>query len=219
LPETVASLVPLSEDPKFGEAVYTIVDIGGGTTEFSVNHISYGRSKRKLLCYQDTTTPIGVRRLNLARSSDVSAYGEIVDRIARTQRSTWARGHEYVTGNRVARGIWHRNVVLKAGGGWTLDGIGARIARNDPSVQFYGHEPDHSYSVVEYTPSEQVLRASRGSKASPTPGRSMFHLLPVALGLSIRGIQWPKYFPPSDATPPPADDRDAAPPDATHGHW
>ena len=62
LPETIAPIVSLSQDPRMAAGMYLLVDMGAGTTELSTDHVSVPGGDQNVLCYYDRSVLLGAER-------------------------------------------------------------------------------------------------------------------------------------------------------------
>lgn len=214
-PETVAGLIPLQADPAYSPGLYSLVDIGGGSTELAIVHI-VTTGATSIDCLADRSIPIGT--LNLNEHKAVPDGNSPEESLAKEASDMWANCYvnEFQRyGN--SRG-WKKTRVIKAGGGWPFGHLEKLLRKRHASTEYAkvgGSAAD--FEFVEYSPSTSMIRTAPTMYAPITERRAQFRFLPVAIGLS-RYLIWPKNWRPEDrpsGTPP-----HEPPPshDATHGH-
>lgn len=97
--ETCASIVSLSQNPQMAPGMYMIIDMGAGTTEFSMNLVNEPGADQRVTCYSDKSVPIGGDVLevidglpaNVANVQRDSTLREIIS----TYRRVWSRPSHY----------------------------------------------------------------------------------------------------------------------------
>jgi hypothetical protein len=193
LPESVAPIVSLSHDPRMRGGMYLIVDMGAGTTEFSVNHAPEPGGNQKVLCYYDQSILLG------AEQFDAPPLGEsdesLTNRLLRSLCRTWGEGYIKDARNHAARQRWKELTVLLAGGGTCRPGLRERIERHQTAVMYAFSSHDCKYSVKTHVPAGLEFRPpSAGAQADA-------FLLSVAHGLSFPRRTWPEFFEPSQVEP------------------
>jgi hypothetical protein len=192
-PETIAPLVSLAQDPRAGEGMYFVLDMGAGTTEMSVNYLQ-SRSRGCLtLCYQDETIRLGGNDFQSA-SSDQERRPHL-DRLLTHFRRTWARGYRKDSPNPATRGRWKRLTVLLTGGASRRSMIEDSV-RSHHQILYPWHASSESgtrYDVkwlspvnIDFTDIDQPGDSDSSS------------LLAVAHGLSVPRQRWQEYCVPSD---------------------
>ncbi len=188
LPETVAPIVSLSHNPRMREGMYLIVDMGAGTTEFSINHAPQPGGNRKILCYYDQSVLLGAEQFNSPPpgASEESLASSLLTSLCRT----WGRGYIKDSASYAARHRWRELTVLLAGGGTSRPGLRAKIAQHQKSVMYAFQACDSQYSVATHVPADLDFRGLEG-------GRSDAFLLSVAHGLSFPRRTWPEFFEPN----------------------
>jgi hypothetical protein len=210
LPETVAPIVSLSQNPRMSPGMYMIVDIGAGSTELSVNHVDAANAEQKVLCYADESVLLGCdhyewaeSQASKARVETPSAQNDLTDRLVRVLERVWASGYKKDGGNLVARERWKKLSVLLAGGGARRVEIVAAIRKVRP--QYPWPQRERSCSLDWHRPTELV-----GLGSSSSTQKEELSLLAVAHGLSVERRQWPIVFSPgqiqtvpSTVIPPP----------------
>ncbi len=188
LPESVAPIVSLSRDPRMRAGMYLIVDMGAGTTEFSVNHAPEPGGNQKVLCYYDQSILLG------AEQFDAPPPGEsdesLTNRLLRSLCQTWGKGYLKDASNHAARQRWKELTVLLAGGGTCRPGLRERIERHQTAVMYAFSSHDCKYSVKTHVPAGLEFRPpNAGAQADA-------FFLSVAHGLSFPRRTWPEFFEP-----------------------
>jgi hypothetical protein len=214
-PETVAGLIPLQADPRYSSGLYSLVDIGGGSTELAIVHI-VKTGAGSIDCLADHSIPIGTLDLNEHRA--VPGGYSPKDSLAKHASDMWANC--YVSefrryGN--SRG-WKKTLVIKAGGGWRFEDLELLLRSRHASNEYakVGGEVAE-FNFVEYAPSTNIIKTAPTIYAPTTERREQFRFLPVAIGLS-RYLIWPKNWGPEDRPPSVTRDEPPPQPEATHGH-
>lgn len=216
LPETIAGLVPLMLEPRREEGIYNVIDIGGGSTEVSIVQLS-DLGHGIINCVADKSIRVGALDL---RDGAATGTDSPLESIRATLCEQWFDGYQRECRNRVRVDAWAKNVVLKAGGGWASGRIEERLATSHPWRDYFAHRISGGAFLrfVPYQPSSDLLSIAGSPHAkNGSNTRELFHLLPVALGLSLYP-DWPKSFAPVDRLAVPPDPRSVLEPDATHGH-
>lgn len=191
LPETVASIVSLGLNPRTDPGMYMIVDMGAGTTEISINHVSGG----KITCYEDDSFELGGDNFEWAEGvkqppvERARVIGQLVDTLVKRFRRTWRSGFFKDAPNPATHGRWRELRVLLAGGGTLRPDVQAAIQGGMP-IHAWPRE-ETMYSVARHKP--EGIRPRKGRGSVPPLDRS---LLSVAHGLSLHRRQWPLYFMP-----------------------
>jgi hypothetical protein len=189
LPESVAPIVSLSHDPRMRAGMYLIVDMGAGTTEFSVNHAPEPGGNQKVLCYYDQSIILG------AEQFDAPPPGEsdesLTARFLRSLCQTWGKGYRKDASNHAARQRWKELTVLLAGGGTCRPGLREKIERHQTSVMYAFASHDCKYTVRTHVPAGLEFRPPHAGAPADA------FLLSVAHGLSFPRRTWPEFFEPN----------------------
>lgn len=222
LPETLAELTAVSEDPRFSNDLYTVIDVGGGTTEITLADLR-GTGARKLQLYDDWTGAGG--GWHLRQEERQQEKNQLIEKIAKKQQVIWAHQFKHIANQTrdikesPIRRAFFSNVVLRSGGGWFSEELLSRIERNNPAAQYRErHEKYHKYEVHKFEPTRDRLSEGEGKHHPTETPRDDFSLLATALGLSIPHQQWPQQFSPTDNLRPPPPPRPIPPADPFHGH-
>jgi hypothetical protein len=182
-PETLAPLVSISQDPRAPHGRYMVVDMGGGTTEVSVDHVGPHADGRRLLCYRDRSDRIGAEEV---RGSDGQ---RLVPRLVRLYHEVWKSSYAKEKDRYSLREPWRRLRVLLVGGGARLPAVSSALRTRSPLFPWPAAET--TYSVAWHVPVDlDVPSGSREHDDLP--------LLTVAHGLSIE--RWPDFFPPDEVS-------------------
>lgn len=195
LPETLAPLVSLSADPRMEPGMYLMVDMGAGTTEFSINQVVQGNDgfgDRRVNCYVDRSIRLG--------GDDFERLPDRVDRdqvreallkeFRRAFDDTWYSGY-MKDGRPASKAKWRRLQVIQAGGG----------ARH-PDIQGFLESalPKDHWSVAElsYQRSWHTPHRLDLDDLSQRPDPNDLPLLAVSHGLSVERRLWPVYCMPGE---------------------
>lgn len=213
LPETVAPIVSLSQNPRMAAGTYVMVDAGAGTTEMSVNHVSEPGAEQRVLCYMDRSIVLGgddFERMDaLPDESRQPRTDEIMDGFRRTFRETCFRGFELDSGNVTAKRRWRKVRLLRAGGATHRPELRCFLERALPLPGADYVVGSDKYEIEWHVPAN--LTASSGRSISQEDGA----LLTVADGLSVERQHWPVRFQPRDIEPLPK----ALPPEREQPYW
>lgn len=188
LPETVAPIVSLSHDPRMRAGMHLIVDMGAGTTEFSVNHVPDPGGNQKLLCYYDQSILLGAEQFDSPAPGE--SEGSLTSSLLAGLRRTWGTGYLKDAKRLAARDRWKELTVLLAGGGTCRPGLRDKIARHRNSVMYAFQGHDCRYSVKTHIPADLEFRATEAE------GQADAFLLSVAHGLSYARRTWPEFLEP-----------------------
>ena len=190
LPETVAPIVSLSLDPRMVPGFYLMLDMGAGTSEFSINRVNERGADQKVVCYFDQTQRIGGDDFEAVeqrfRDDRESRIADLVERVAKYVQETCFFGFDKDKGNRWMSQQWRNIHLLLTGGAARRSDVEAAVRSVLP--------------VKPHLPGESSFTASwhepslGGTKLDLTPGE--LSLLAVSHGLSIHRRQWPTVFEP-----------------------
>ena len=201
LPETTAPIVSLSMDPRMNPGMYMIVDMGAGTTEFSINHVDDPGADQRVNCYEDESIHLGGDNFewvdNQARSGNEYApekLQNLTKDFLKTFKRVWARGYRKDCHDHTIRQGWKKLDVLLTGGGSRRREIARGINVGNPIYPWPFEETD--YSVHWYEPTELEV-----SEVAANYSTKDFSLLAVAHGLSVERMQWPNIHYPKDIEP------------------
>ena len=199
LPETVAPIVSLSQDPRMAQGMYLILDMGAGTTEVSVNFVGGAGADLRVRCYADESQVLGGDNFSaLDRLGDGMVATErsmkLVTLIGKLVKRVWAIGYRKDAPNHSARKPWKRLTVLLTGGGARRPEVTAQIVGSRPTYPWPTSET--VYDVRWHVPRElEFAPQLEGCVQEDLP------LLAVAHGLSVEAPKWPDYFVPGQIAP------------------
>ena len=195
VPETVAAMLSLALDARYDPRMHMIVDIGAGTTEISINHLNEPdptRQNTRVLCYADTTLPLGANRFAAAAATEVPGASEstedLLAQILKECQKVWFTGYLKDCASHATRPRWRILRLLLAGGGARRSEISMCIHDNKPHEMCFSTES--SYDVLWHQPNIKMLRSGSDKRDLP--------LLTVAHGLSIERVKWPTLFRPHE---------------------
>ncbi|MBK8979646.1 MAG: hypothetical protein IPM29_27420 [Planctomycetes bacterium] len=202
LPESLAALETVRDQPDVSYGFHTIVDVGAGTTEsMIVRHFQpeYRPDGRTYQLYGDATIRCGVADLEGASKSARRGHvGRLQAHLTRQLRDGLALDGP----NRFQRMNWSRMTVMLIGGGsrhpvfrGLLLGRGpwrAALPKKDRRIDTRWFEPSASELGILET-----LWSGRGAS------RDGFFLLAVAIGLAKHRREWGRYFEPEELEPIP----------------
>lgn len=192
LPETIAPFVSLSLNPRTEPGMYLIVDMGAGTTEFSVDQVTDPGIDQKLNCYFDRSIRIGGDDLQIVDGQAIveRIKNLVLEKFGRSFGETWYSGSlkDCVP---AARSKWRSLRVMLTGGGARHPSIRKRIDESWPKSCF--GVATESYSISWHQPISLDLSA-----LSDRIPEADLPLLSVAHGLSIERHLWPASHNPDD---------------------
>ncbi len=182
-PETIAPIVSLSRNGKLQDGIYLVVDMGSGTTEFSVNEVR--SDENRIVCYYDQSTELG----DLQFKDALHLEGRL-EELLREVRRTWREGYEAAGASDGKRDHWKSLRVLLAGGGTQRAAVRGAIERDQRNVMYpWPAVSDTHYSVDVHWPSG-IDHNGAGEKAL----YKYSFLLAVAHGLTFERHEWPVVF-------------------------
>ena len=183
LPETIAPIVSLAQQAKLNDGIYLVVDMGSGTTEFSVNEVR--SAENRIICYFDQSTELGDWQFKDALNID----GRL-EQLLKELRRTWREGYEAAGGADSKSEQWKSLRVVLAGGGAQRAAVRGAIERDHRNVMFaWPAVSDTRYSVDVHWPS--------GIDHNGAGERVLYKysfLLAVAHGLTFERHEWPVVF-------------------------
>ncbi len=195
LPESVAALISLTREPTVEPGIYTVVDIGAGTTEVSTSLFYVSGDGSKVSCYQDCTERIGI--LHYAENGapvDVEVAQTLLHRWWRQFEVNWERARRKDAASQVALKAWAQTVVMFTGGGGFHPDVRESFADRIQADAAWCR----TMELRNYEPSQQVLKPARGVGSASRGG---FHLLAVAHGLAFHRREWPQWYRPDEVEP------------------
>ncbi len=187
LPETVAPIVSLQQQPILETGIYLIADMGASTTEISVLAVNDASFENSILGYHDATEIRGgnelesFQRMDLARSK--ARIEEFLKCVKKQADSVWYKGFQKDMRNAVARSRWQSLTVLLTGGA-TLNTFVKRHFEESisPSTLVFNHSG--MTSVGRHHPESLICN-------NDSEDLSLFA---VANGLSVERPRWPRFF-------------------------
>lgn len=188
LPETGAPIVSLSQDPRMPIGMYLLVDMGAGTTEISINHVSAPGGDQNVLCYYDRSILLGAAKFEASTDR-----ANLIEQLQRNLWQTWSTGFRKDADNRAARERWKRLRILLLGGGTFRSDVRECIMNQDQAVHNVFRN-EARCEVVRHHPAN--LSFEQGHL---TPNE--LSLVSVANGLAFPRMQWPKFYEPNDVPP------------------
>jgi hypothetical protein len=199
MPESIAALVSLERDPHVDPGIYSVVDIGAGTTEVSTSRLEMTPEGRQIICYMDSTRRDGaLDLLRLERDGEDSSGSTLIDGWWKQWKASWDLSRRKDHGNLCLHEKWRQTATVFTGGGGfhpRVQGYFKRMLALAPPANMVFGDDDCSMSTVKYEPSRQALAPCR---SGPKEDRTGFHLLAVAHGLSYHRREWPTWYRPDD---------------------
>lgn len=209
LPETVAPIVSLSLEPNMKPGMYMMLDMGAGTTEFSVNLVTPRGADQAVVCYSDQTQLIGANdfeRIERFGGPASDRFDGLLRRVVRHAKETCFNGYDKDRKSRQMREQWKDLTLLLSGGGARRQVIETRLLELLP--------------VEHFPPGERAFSTEWHEPNIPVAGERRYEshrssLLAVANGLSIDRQTWPVFFEPGDVEHHDGDEKASQP----AGHW
>lgn len=201
LPETLAPLVSLSQNPKTRPGFYLMVDMGAGTTEFSVSHVNEQDADHRILCYEDRSIVLGGDQFNDNDEGNkgntaalLSEETRLTNKLLNVFRAVWYGGFskEKDAGPAIRR-RWKQLTVVLSGGGLRRKTLEVAIDKNPPLDFVF------SLERTDYLPGwhEPVdIEFYGGIPGTTYGGLDALPYLAVAHGLSLERQKWPIFYPP-----------------------
>jgi hypothetical protein len=199
-PETLAPMVSRMQDADSEEGLRLMVDMGAGTTEYSVSKITAGAGETSIACYADRSILLGGDQFNALDSlpgsaSDRAAKEEkLLSEMLLEFRRTFHSGYEKdMNGGRSVRQRWAELEVMLSGGGLHRSGLEEAIRGDNLPAR---HNLDNPrYSVVWHSPRNLLpIGEPKGFKFD----EKTRHFLAVAHGLALPRAKWPKFAFPAE---------------------
>jgi len=198
----------LRENPDIEPGLYAMIDIGAGTSEYSVVRMGPKGADDRVLCHEDRSTRRGGDDLAGA-FSDNGARDELVAEFFRDVCRTWEAGRRKDAKSKQWKKYWSRTHAILTGGAARDEQLSHRLFANKPWDAKFPDFREFQWRPGWYEPPKNVLGTDLADEAQPNEDRSQFHLLAVAHGLSIERMNWPDWFPPGDVNPlPPTETHD-----------
>jgi hypothetical protein len=193
LPETVAPIVSMSFNPQMAPGVYIVVDMGGSTTEISVNDVDKSQDGHRVRCYRDNLLHIGGMHFAASLASE-EGRARLLRDTKRAMHKVWAEGYDQnKDGPRSVRESWKSLRVLLAGGGTLQQCVKDMIDNSSPLLVHFRADKC-PYEVTRYKPSQIDLGCFNGSASID------LSFLGVAHGLAWEAQRWPELFKPKELT-------------------
>lgn len=201
LPETLAPLVSLSQDPQTPPGFYMMVDMGAGSTELSVSLVNYNASALGITCHADLSVLLGGDHFtendqDNKENSKAHADQEntLTEQLKKEFRKTWYMGFQTdKAGGPAAKAQWKQLHVILSGGGMRRSGLQEMLEANSPLQRIFPDEP--TYYTVDWHYPTGLEDGTTGSQFSYTDSLSY---LAVAHGLSLEWMKWPAFYFPGD---------------------
>jgi hypothetical protein len=193
LPETIAPIVSMSFNPRMAPGFYLIVDMGGGTTEISVNMVGKSKKGQNVHCYFDDLIHLGGNDFAALAVKEASAAAagrlRLLDRTCAAIRKVWYGGYEKEKeAQRTIRARWKDLYVLLSGGGTRNKEVADRIRQCPPQRYIFVADPC-KYVVGRYEPANIDPGLHQVSDVD-------LSLLSVAHGLALEAQRWPELLKP-----------------------
>jgi hypothetical protein len=192
LPETLAPLVSLANDPRFLEGRYLVFDLGAGTTEQSVNFFPNPAEGFPISVYADQSIYLGTNALLEPGDVDLQKLKELVWQA----RVTWYHGYKLQKEDWFLRQAWKTLHVLLTGGGSQIPMVRQELESAKSTILYpFNGDPGLCYQVGDYRPAD----IDYGPQGKLLEDHA--YLLSVAHGLSVERQRWPEFVQPKNHRP------------------
>lgn len=188
LPETIAPIVSLSQDPRMNAGMYLLIDMGAGTTELSINFVSVPGGEQNVLCYFDRSILLGAEKFLAGEKQR-----ELLALLLKNIWQTWYLGYEKDAQNYAARQRWKSLRILLLGGGTCRKDVCDAINAEHHAV-FTRFPGEARCEILRHGPADLQFPASKVSQED-------ISLASVANGLAFPRMQWPKFYEPAQIEP------------------
>jgi len=188
LPETVAPIVSMSKDPSMDPGLYTMMDMGAGTTEMSVIFVSDSSSGHRVSCYFDESHCIGGNDLAVADNGGPQSADHHAEQIRKLLAKITLLAFQNDAPNPVLREKWENLKLLYTGGGSRHPAIlreSSRMTQELKNWQIGEQYFDCGWHTPRFPRYESELSDTESS------------LLAVANGLSYHRKDWPIFYEPA----------------------
>jgi hypothetical protein len=170
-----------------------MVDMGAGTTEFSISHVNEQTADHRILCYFDSSILLGGNQFEAITSNAVEGESRLIEVFLKEFHTVWYKGFEKDKNVPAARARWRNLNVVLAGGGLKRPSVEHAIRNHSPLNYIFQHD-NPSYEVSWHTPIDIQVDGHHESSFAA----SDLHFLAVAHGLSLERQKWPISFPPNE---------------------
>jgi len=185
LPETIAPIMSLSQDPRMTPGIYLLVDMGAGTTEMSVNYVPAPGTEEAVLCYFDRSTTIGAEQFLNGQDRE-----QLKSAVLTHLWQTWCYGFKKDGQNQAAKQRWKSLSILLLGGGTCRPDVCDAIKGEKHAV--YSRFPQEAKcQIMRHGPAN--LHCD-GLQLSPQD----LSLASVANGLAFPRMQWLEFYEPAE---------------------
>jgi hypothetical protein len=187
LPETLAPVTSLLQRPDIEtERIYVVIDIGGGTTEMSVNYVT---RDRHVDCYDDQILPINTQTLRAG--SDGASPQEVIIRLLKAiTKMVVVAFQKHAAGRRLETDRWREITIVLSGGGCVIPNLSQELENMFPVA---------GYPIGENGSLVITSRPVRHLNAQPVP-TMIAPILTCIHGLSIPRKKWPTFELPEQLT-------------------
>lgn len=189
MPETIAPIVSLQEEPHLKPGIHLLTDIGASTTEMSVFLVNDATADNKIVAYADLTEVRGGNNLiGLAESKVGDSIRRLDEFLLATKRQAnrvWEMGFRFDKASRTARTKWEELRIQLTGGGTKHKEIDSWFKSDVDPVKSWLH-CDSRRSVGRHHPT--TLRCESGFEDDD------LSLFATANGLAIESQRWPRFF-------------------------
>lgn len=205
LPETIAPIVSMKRNPRVSPGFYLMVDMGGGTTEVSINNVGKADHENHIHCYADDLIQLGGLDFDeISTLKSTKKQVGLLKKLKDTARQVWYMGYmKEKDGHRSLKERWKILKVLLVGGGTKSNCVIREIEQHPPHKSVFLVDPI-VYSVDRYKPVDIEIGDKKPSDVD-------LSLLSVAHGLAFDAQLWPDLLKPKEVEPIQKTERQDAP--------
>ena len=209
LPETLAPVVSLFQDPQIRPGLFMMVDMGAGTTEISVSRVTDGGSAERLIaCCADSSIVLGGDQFcendhknEINGKAHLNEQERLTKEFLKSFRSVWYDGYKKdADGGYTARYSWLQLRVILVGGGLRRRRLENAVGEECPQEDIFQKDKGIDYKVGWHQPANLEGIGGDLDAASGELSNSLAFLA-VAHGLSLERQNWPKFFCPDEVEP------------------
>jgi hypothetical protein len=188
MPETIAPVVSLQQEPILDPGMYVIADMGASTTEVSVFLVHNQSIDNKILCYNDSTDFQGGIELASYENLTVRLSEQKLDAFMKRMESqinrAWYLGFQKDMGSSAAKEKWKSLQFLLTGGATLNRHVSAKFKAINPIMAWPANEVRigigrHIPSTLNYDGNMDPDELSKFA---------------VANGLAIERARWPRFY-------------------------
>ncbi len=188
MPETIAPVVSLQQEPMLEPGMYMLTDMGASTTEVSLFLVHNESVDNKILCYNDSTEFRGGSDLtsheNLPAPYSARKLKDFLDCTEKQVNIAWFLGYQKDMGSTAAKEKWKSLQFLLTGGATLNPHVVAMFNKINP--------------IIVWPENEVILKVGRHVPSTLKSDRRMddedLSKFAVANGLAIERARWPSFY-------------------------